>query len=171
MSFRSKLIGTWQLLSWQIVDSEERELAQPFGGNISGSLVYSSDGYMSAMISGSEVNSKPWVKWNDPTVEEALSVGKFFTGYTGKFFLDEVPGNRQTVFHEIRISLPPNLQGATQQRSVEIFEKNQEPYMTIRVEHDVDWFGQKGQLLLQWKKEVQNDKATPNAAAEPLGAR
>jgi hypothetical protein len=169
MTFRSKLVGTWMLLSMTMVDSEDRLIAHPFGEHIKGSLVYSSDGYMSSLLSGPE--AKPWAKWNDPSAEEALTAAKLITGYTGKFFLDEVPGNKQTVFHQIRIGMPPNLEGATQERHVEIFDKDSHLHMTIRVNHDVEWSGHKGRLLLQWKKEERNDAKRSDAVVEQLGAR
>jgi hypothetical protein len=169
MSFRSKLVGTWHLLSFKLVDSKGQEVAQPFTENVKGSLVYSSDGYMSAIVASPE--AKRWGKWNDPSPEEALVAAKLINSYTGKFFLNEIPGNKQLVFHEIRISIPPNLEGATQKRNVEIFESDSGLRMTISVDDEVEWFGHRAYLLLQWRKEGVNDATGPNSAVEALGDR
>jgi hypothetical protein len=169
MSFRSKLVGTWRLMSLDMVDSNDKPLAQPFGEHPKGSLMYSSDGYMSSHVANPV--AKPWNKWNEPSVEEAVTAAKLINGYTGKFSLNEVPGHKQTVFHEIRIAMPPNLEGGTQKRHVEMSGEDGNLRMTIRTDNAVDWFGQKAWLFLKWKKEDLNEARTPSAEVEDLGAR
>lgn len=169
MSFRSKLVGTWRLLSVNVVDSDGIELAQLSGEDSQGSLIYSTDGYMTSLLSSPEVT--PWEKWNEPSPEEALKAGKLVYAYTGKFFLNEVPGNKQLVFHEIRVSMPPNMAGSTQKRNVEITEADPFALMTIKVDNEVEIQDRKGYLVLDWRKEQRNDATTPEAVVEPLGGR
>lgn len=167
MSFRSKLVGTWRLLSIKLVDAKGSEVGHPFGEQVQGVIMYAPDGYMSSLISGADI--QPWQKWNDPSTEEALLVAKLMNGYTGKFFLDEVPGNKQTVFHEIRVALPPNFAGGTQMRNVELKEADPSMLMTITVDHEVEVLGQKGYLVLDWRKEQRNEATKPAAAVENMG--
>lgn len=167
MSFRSKLVGTWRLLSIKLVDAEGSEVGQPWGEQVQGVIMYAPDGYMSSLVSGADV--QPWRIWNDPSTDEALLTAKLMNGYTGKFFLDEVPGNKQTVFHEIRVALPPNFAGGTQKRNVELKEAVPVPLMTITVDNEVEVLGQKGFLVLDWRKEQHNEATKPAATVEHMG--
>ena len=169
MSFRSKLVGTWRLLSVKVVNAEGKEVGQPYGEGVQGAIMYSPDGYMSSWVSGEDV--QPWRAWNDPSRDEGHLAARLMNGYTGKYYLDEVPGNKQTVFHDIRVALPPNFGGATQKRNVEIKEAEPFMLMTIKVDTKVEVLGHKGYLVLDWRKEQLNEATKPTAMVEEIGQR
>ena len=58
----AQFVGTWRLLKWIITD-EAGKVTEPMGSDIQGLLVYSADGWMTAMLGHRE---RPRFAGNDP---------------------------------------------------------------------------------------------------------
>lgn len=115
-AFRRKLEGTWQCISMTLTSTEEsNDIIHPWTENVTGSLMYSSDGYMSALIcrpdlphfTPNEFNAAP---------EQYQAVGAGINAYTGRYTLGERLGDRQIIYHHVEISTPPNWVGTMQTR-------------------------------------------------------
>jgi hypothetical protein len=168
MSFRSKLLGTWILLSAKLVNEEGDGGGYPFGDDAEGRILYTNDGYMTGMIFSQKV--KRWVGgFNAPSSEEAQVLAQYATFYQGKFYLDEKPGNSQDVYHEIHLGVPPNLMGATQKRPMELREEDGALRMTIRPEGEVNMNGCRGLFVLEWRKAEANSTTSPSTNIQRLG--
>jgi Lipocalin-like domain len=109
-----RLLGTWQLVS-SVIRFEDGEFRDQFGRAPSGFLIYTADGYVSAVLGAS---NRPKLATDDPgiaTDAEFASEASSFLAYCGPFTADD---ERQAVTHGIEVSLFPNWVGHPQSRTV-----------------------------------------------------
>jgi hypothetical protein len=107
------LTGAWQLVGWTIEYPPSGRVTQPFGADPEGLLVYTADGYMSAVM---QRRSRPPLSRADPhAVSDAEKAAAFATylHYSGAWSVSN--GN---VIHDVRHAMNPNLIGTRQVRSV-----------------------------------------------------
>ena len=162
MTFRNRLVGTWRLNSIKITDNSTGAEVHPMTEHVQGALMYAPDGYMCCNLTTPDV--RPYAAgWNSPTPDEAMMSAKMSNGYTGKYFLDEKPGNKQTLIHEIRLSHPPNFAGTSQKRHVEVWDEEDKQRMRITVDGDVKMDDGSGKMVLEWTKEPLNMAIEPEA--------
>lgn len=107
------LLGAWQLLGWQIRYDTGR-IAQPFGADPLGLLVYSATGWMNVCISrcGRAPLADPNVR-RAPLEQQAAAFASYFS-YAGSY---EVAGG--IVTHRVTVALDPALVGTRQARRIE----------------------------------------------------
>ena len=108
-------IGTWTLISCEL-RHEDGTVSYPYGQDAKGQIVYSTDGYMSAILSGA---SRPnFIGTNDirgGTKEEKAAAVDTYLSYAGRY---EVREDR--VIHHVLYSLLPNWVGSSQERLFEL---------------------------------------------------
>ena len=111
------LLGTWQLLRWEITYSDERAPSLPFGAEATGLILYANDGWMNACIarggrtrlSSESVRSAP--------EGECLAAFESFFQYAGRYEIRTAHGQQQVV-HSVTHSLNPNFVGTQQVRNM-----------------------------------------------------
>jgi hypothetical protein len=123
----------------------------PYGRDGPGSLMYSAEGWMSSLLQ-QEKGKMPTYTLEDygrggksinGTDEEMVKVAKLTQGYVGRWTVEEgsyqllgdvkgVMGGKErkgvhrfTLFHDIKISMPPNWIGEKQRRHVEYWEEEE----------------------------------------------
>jgi hypothetical protein len=109
------LTGAWHLVRWTIEYPSSGRLTQPFGADPEGLLVYTADGYMSAVM---QRRNRPPLSRADPhAVSDAEKAAAFATylHYSGLWSVAD--GN---VTHDVRHAMNPNLIGTRQVRSISL---------------------------------------------------
>ncbi|MDB5967005.1 MAG: lipocalin-like protein [Polaromonas sp.] len=117
-SLTHSLLGTWQLLRWDITYSDGRAPTLPFGDQATGLIQYTGDGWMSASIarggrprlSSDSVRSAPEA--------ERLSAFESYFQYAGPYTLQTTGGQPQVV-HHVTHALNPNFVGSRQVRNID----------------------------------------------------
>ncbi len=104
---REKFIGCWKLLSSEYHTSDGG-IMYPMGRGVTGRLMYSPDGYVSAQHMS--VDRKPFAAndWLRGTPEEIKAAFESYRGYYGTWEVDEKKG---TVTHHIDRGIMPNWTG------------------------------------------------------------
>ncbi len=59
MTLREQLLGAWQLVAWKVRWEDSDDFTYPFGEKARGLIVYSDNGYMSAVIHAGDRASLP----------------------------------------------------------------------------------------------------------------
>jgi hypothetical protein len=108
-----ELKGAWRLVCWRRISVEGAE-SFPFGRNASGTLLYTDDGYMSAMMTA---GGRLDIDGTDPlggSPEARAAAYSTCLAYSGTW-------RRQgdTVIHRLTNSLYPNWRGTVQPRAIE----------------------------------------------------
>ena len=117
----NRLIGGWLLQSWSITADGKRSF--PYGESASGQLMYTADGYMSAIICNAECPPIPegsLRKLND-SQKAALVDHSFAYGGRWEMVRDK---EQDIVLHHVEVSQNPNFVGSVQRRHAR-FEGNQ----------------------------------------------
>jgi hypothetical protein len=110
------LVGTWRFVSME-ARSPSGEVTYPYGENIFGRLIYTTEGLVSVLLMNPD---RPSFALDDPlagTPEEIEAAYRGFDAYCGSFEVDTV---RATITHHIEASKFPNWIGTDQVRSFEI---------------------------------------------------
>jgi hypothetical protein len=108
------LVGTWKLNSFELW-LEDGSIAYPWGKEVTGQVIYGTDGYMSGCLMK---NHRPTFAAADVmagTPQEIESAMKSYIGYAGAY---SVQDNR--VIHHAVVSLFPNWTGTDIDRFFEI---------------------------------------------------
>ena len=135
---RARLIGTWRAVSMREWDADG-QLSYPLGEEVSGQLIYTADGKMSAHLTRSNMARFAKSDLRDATVEERAQAWLDYVGYYGRFSIDE---KKQAVIHHVEGSWFPNMTGSKQIRYFR-FEKE-------RLVLNADIEGSKVQVV--WEK-------------------
>ena len=114
---------------------------------------------MAAILQSSDV--EPYEPdWTQGTTRELANAAKKTLSYCGPFYLDEKPGNKQTLLHHAKISLPPNWINTIQVREADLTEENGQFLLTLGPR---EWLVHKGVqriVRLKWRKLPRNDIST-----------
>jgi hypothetical protein len=113
------LVGTWKLVSAEVRYSDG-DVSYPYGMYPQGYLMYSDDGFMSAVIT---VNERSFFTVDDifgGTIEEQAQAARTYLSYCGPYSL-----NGHEVTHHVDVSLFPNWMGQDQRRYVEYVDDKQ----------------------------------------------
>ncbi|UUZ69731.1 lipocalin-like domain-containing protein [Polaromonas sp. P2-4] len=111
------LLGTWQLVRWEIAYGDGRAPTLPFGAEASGLILYTNDGGMSACIArgGRGLLSSDSVR-SAPEAERLAAFESYFQ-YAGSYEIRGTDGQQQVV-HRVTHSLNPNFVGTQQVRNM-----------------------------------------------------
>lgn len=112
-SMRERLLGSWQVVSWEWHDAEGA-VTSPLGEDPAGQLIYDSSGAMSAQLMRRDQPPFQDEDWRAATVEEKARAWSGYFGYFGTYTVDEEAG---IVTHHVEGSAFPNLVGTEQVRS------------------------------------------------------
>ena len=102
MSTENHLIGAWELISFEL-RQEDGTIKYPWGSNIKGQVMYSSDGYMAGSFMKENRADFEGDDLVSGSVQEFEAAMKSYVGYAGPYSLH---GDR--VFHQATVSLFPN---------------------------------------------------------------
>ncbi len=106
MATASDFVGTWKLLDYSFL-YDDRRVEKPWGENVVGYLLYSSEGYMSGNLSPAGRRHNNVEKAGD----RKPSRKRDYIAYAGPY---TVKGD--TVTHHVEVSLFPNWLGTAQLR-------------------------------------------------------
>jgi hypothetical protein len=118
MNTDNPLLGSWQLVRWDITYSDGRRASLPYGEHATGLIVYTGDGFMSACIAASARAPLSSVSARSAPAAERLAAFESYFQYAGRYELREAAGGLQVV-HRVSHSLNPNFVGSEQVRTVE----------------------------------------------------
>jgi ketosteroid isomerase-like protein len=135
-SNREKLLGTWNLVSWEIDDGH---IIQPLGDRPVGQLSYSADGRMSAQLMRRHQRLFANADWRKAASDEKATAWSGYFGYFGSYSIDE---EQQAVVHKIDGSWFPNLVGTEQKRSFRFQGNN------LLLTADTEW----GHVRIVWER-------------------
>ena len=126
-SIRERILGSWDLISWDETTAATGEITYPCGKNAVGQIIYDASGRMSAQIMNPErrevggqsrVNLS-WVK--ELSGAQALDVLSGFISYFGLFKVDEAKG---IITHHVNGDIKPGTAGADKFRSADFLTKD-----------------------------------------------
>lgn len=115
MSLRDKVVGTWELVNYFREDESGAKI-YPLSESVSGFLMYTADGYMSAQLMQEGRREYTEVGLHNGTTEEMAEAAHGYHAYAGKYEIDEEDG---TIYHHNEVSLIPNRIAAIQDRQAQ----------------------------------------------------
>jgi len=107
---KSKLIGTWKLVSAGSTTKADKQRQQPYGTNPIGFLSYGDDGRVAAMISH---DGRKSLSIGGGTLQEKIEAFDTFFAYAGRYTLEG-----EKVTHHVEISSIQNYVGKDLVRKV-----------------------------------------------------
>ncbi len=111
---------------------------------------------MAAILQSSDV--EPYEPdWTQGTTRELANAAKKTLSYCGPFYLDEKPGNKQTLLHHAKISLPPNWINTIQLREAELEVDNGQYFLTLGPRECLVHKGIQRIVWLRWRKLPRNE--------------
>lgn len=116
LSFRDRVVGAWELVSY--VNHSEKSPADvlyPLGQDAKGMILYTPDGYMSAQLQCPGQKAFTAAFPMDGSESELADSAKRYVGYSGRFDVDE-SGPVPVLLHGFFVSSFPNWIGDTQRR-------------------------------------------------------
>jgi hypothetical protein len=111
------LLGSWQLVRWEITYDDGRPPTWPFGEHATGLIVYSADGFMSACIAAAARAPLSSASVRSAPVAERVASFESYFHYAGPYQLRESATGLEVV-HTVSHSLNPNFVGSKQVRRV-----------------------------------------------------
>ena len=85
-SFREALIGAWKLVDYYIEDTNNpREKYYPLGKDVTGFIMYTPDGYMSAQMMAAGRPPYASGRLHTGTQEEMAQAAKGYMAYSGQY--------------------------------------------------------------------------------------
>ena len=114
---RHILVGTWNLVSYRIINEDGVKTAEPFGPNPRGLLIYTENGLMSGhLMSDSRSQCRNDLPHKASSEEKALAFDTYL-GYCGTYELQE-----GRVIHHVTTSFFPNWIGTDLIRVMQLDE-------------------------------------------------
>lgn len=162
------MIGSWELVSYTSTNqSDPSDILYPMTKHCKGIIIYSGDGYMSAQLQVLDIQH--YAKgWRQGSQEELAQAAKKTMAYTGPFYLEEVPGTKQTLYHHMDISVPPNWIDGTQIRLAEMVEEDGLQYLYLGPSTPTENNGVSRDIRLKWRRLKDNTGAKPPENAPRL---
>ena len=119
---RTRLIGAWQLVRWEIAYDDSRPTSYPYGPDASGWIQYSNDGVMSACIARAQRPRLSSASVRSAPEQERLNAFESYFQYAGPFDVQKTMQGMQ-VIHHVTHALNPNFVGTDQIRNMSFDEK------------------------------------------------
>lgn len=108
---KNPFIGAWRLMSIE-VERADGQVCPPSGQDSTGYIIYSEDGYMSAVIMQPNRPRFTSATLREGSTEEKAAAADTYMSYCGRY---EIRGD--TVFHHVAASLFPNWIGVGLERN------------------------------------------------------
>ena len=102
------LHGAWALEEW-FVENEDGSRSAPFGRDAQGAIMYTTDGYMTAIVRAAE----RFLPASNPDEAQRAAAYSSYFNYAGSWTVDG-----DAVVHRIEHALDPNLVGAEMRREI-----------------------------------------------------
>ena len=113
MLIAEQLVGAWKLVRWEISYSDGRELSLPYGEDAEGMIMYTPDGYMSAVLHRSARGPVSTQYVREAPAPEKAALFDAVMYYGGRYRIDA-----EDVIHQVEHALNPDLAGTEQLRHV-----------------------------------------------------
>ena len=156
MSFRSKLVGAWELIEYKAtLPSDPNNIYHPMGKDAQGIIMYTPDGYMSAQL------QTPGVPKFEPPGEDTdwAKVGRNYVAYTGRFFLDEEGDDKGPLLvHEMRNSSLPRLFGDRQRRLCKIKDEEGGRFLYLKPPGLLKFGDEERLAVVRWRRLEDNQE-------------
>jgi hypothetical protein len=110
------LIGVWRLREYSDV-TEGPAPHYPFGDDPDGLLIYTPDGFVSALLMARGRPNLSGNGFTQGTADQYSAAGKSFIGNTGRYDVDEA---KLVVTHRPTVAFVPNMIGSVEQRLVDL---------------------------------------------------
>jgi Lipocalin-like domain len=117
MITNNPLLGSWQLVRWDITYGDGRPPSLPYGEQATGLIVYTGDGFMSACIAAACRAPMSSASVRSAPEAERLAAFESYFQYAGRYELRRSATGLQVV-HRVSHSLNPNFVGSEQVRNV-----------------------------------------------------
>ncbi|KAK4574017.1 hypothetical protein LTR86_001778 [Recurvomyces mirabilis] len=157
---RSKLIGTWKLESYIAHPTPEsiiRRPTHPMTSRVTGFIMYTPDGYMSAQMLIPGQQSFKRGEGEEPQWAEA---GKRFFAYSGPYYItNEGAGREEVLRHTFQVCNLPGWIGDIQIRTHKFEEDGQ--VLVLGSEEPTEIKGDKRIPVLKWRRARNNSEGTP----------
>jgi hypothetical protein len=131
---QSEIIGTWKFVKL-VAKTDSGKTLYPYGEKLYGILIYTPDGYMSALLMDPDRDK---FASDDPlagTMEELKRAYKKFDAYCGTYTVDEKKG---CIIHHVQGAKFPNWVGTDQVRYFELKDDKLQGKATLQIEGE-DW--------------------------------
>jgi Lipocalin-like domain len=162
-SFRSQLVGAWELVSVRAhKEDDPSDVILPMGPNPRGIIMYTNDGHMSCQQQepGAPLYSGTR-DFGDGTATELAETAKRYLAYSGPYFLEEIDGEPPKLWHGMTVSLVPNWVGQVQKRVVEITEEGGEKFLILAPEKAAMTRGEVRVVQIKWRRLPENHASSP----------
>jgi hypothetical protein len=140
VTLQEQLQGAWHLVAWKVRWAEGEEFTFPFGEQARGMIMYSDNGFMSAVIHRGERTELPaGLGPRQMPAEVCAEAYQSYMHYAGPYRMQG-----DSVIHRVEHALNPNMVGSEQLRHIDI----DGDCLTLRGEealgerqrlHEVDW--------------------------------
>lgn len=110
------LVGTWGLVRFVLSFSDGRPDVYPFGADAKGLIVYSAEGWMSAILSRADRGGFSATRLESAStapLEEKAAAFDSYLSYAGTYRLEA-----DEVIHDVHFALAPNTVGTQQRRRI-----------------------------------------------------
>jgi hypothetical protein len=107
---KDDMLGAWVLDEWYI-EGEGGARTHPMGRDAQGSIVYTEDGYMSAIVRAKD----RFLPADQPADKDQIEAFSTYFNYAGSWDIDD----NNNVIHMVEHSLDPNMQELTIIRAVD----------------------------------------------------
>ncbi|KXL47847.1 hypothetical protein M433DRAFT_3132 [Acidomyces richmondensis BFW] len=157
---RQRLIGAWKLESYIAYPTPQSPIQRPtypMTRNVTGFIMYTPDGYMSAQMLIPGQHSFKRGEGEEPQWAEA---GKRFFAYCGPYYItNEGPGREETLRHTFQVCNLPGWIGDIQIRTHRFEEDGQ--VLVLGSEEPTEIKGDKRVPVLKWRRAKNNSDGIP----------
>ncbi|KAF7189414.1 hypothetical protein HII31_09259 [Pseudocercospora fuligena] len=154
-SLTERLPGTYRLESYvshPTSDSKIQRVTYPMSKNVTGIIMYSQDGYMSAQL------QMPGQKNFSPDSDQSWAeAGKRFFAYSGPYYIT-IENGEEVLRHSFELCLTPDRMGELELRSCELREDDS--VLILGGKETVTLKGDERVPVLQWRRVVNNAGAS-----------
>jgi hypothetical protein len=136
MDARNQIVGTWKLISVDLVSDEEsgsKSIAQPLGSAPLGRIMFNSDSYMNATLTHPD-HAKPFASqtpWGIAPDRELAFAARTMTTYCGPYKVYSEDGETR-LSTDVEIALDPSWIGTAQVRRVSLRNTAGKQIMVLR---------------------------------------
>lgn len=126
--------GVWKLLSFHFYTKgdDKNPLFSPLGDKPSGRIIFTSEGYMNATLTSSDVlEPSDQLQWAVAEDDYILNVARPMTTYCGPFTLVKEDG-KQLLKTKVDLALDPNWIGGYQVREWELHRVNDNDFLVLK---------------------------------------
>jgi Lipocalin-like domain len=138
------LIGVWTLQEYSDI-TESLPPQHPFGFNPEGLLIYTPDGFVSAVLMAPDRPKLSGNGFTEGTSAQYTAAGKGFIGYSGIYDVDEA---LSVVTHRPHVAFAPNMIESRQRRLVELNGET----LVLTAEHVQPGSAASTKSLLRWSR-------------------